>query len=83
MSMQQYYYVYVLRSFKDKHFYVGFTKNLPARVKAHNDGFGPVHQKQIAFATCLLGGLSQPDGRYPSRKVLEDQLGEALPKDKA
>ncbi|MDH3444130.1 MAG: GIY-YIG nuclease family protein [Deltaproteobacteria bacterium] len=28
----------MLRSFKDKQFYVGFTKNLPARVKAHNEG---------------------------------------------
>ena len=37
MPMQQHYHVYVLRSLKDKQFYVGFTKNLPARVEAHND----------------------------------------------
>jgi len=36
MSVQQRYYVYVLKSLKDKKLYVGFTKNLPARVEAHN-----------------------------------------------
>ena len=32
------YYVYVIRSQKDKHFYVGFTSNLEKRLKIHNDG---------------------------------------------
>ena len=32
------YYVYVIRSQKDKHFYVGFTSNLEKRLKTHNDG---------------------------------------------
>ncbi len=33
-----FFYVYVLRSLKDKNFYVGFTENLKERIKAHNDG---------------------------------------------
>jgi putative endonuclease len=32
------YYVYVLRSLADRQFYVGLTRNLPARVQAHNSG---------------------------------------------
>ncbi len=32
------YYVYVIRSQRDKHFYVGFTSNLKKRLKTHNDG---------------------------------------------
>jgi len=32
------YYVYVLRSTKDHKFYVGYTKNLKARIKMHNGG---------------------------------------------
>jgi len=32
------YYVYVIRSQKDKHFYVGFTSDLNRRLKRHNDG---------------------------------------------
>ncbi len=32
------YYVYVLRSDKDSKFYVGYTKDLRARIKSHNEG---------------------------------------------
>jgi putative endonuclease len=32
------YYVYALRSLADRQFYVGLTRNLPARVQAHNLG---------------------------------------------
>ena len=32
------YYVYVMRSHKDKHFYVGFTSDLGKRIKRHHDG---------------------------------------------
>jgi putative endonuclease len=32
------YYVYVLKSEKDKQFYVGYTKDLKNRMKLHNDG---------------------------------------------
>src|SRR4030095_16376966 len=81
--MQQHYYVYVLRSFKDKQFYVGFTKNLPTRVEAHSQGWVPSHENQIALAPCLLGGLPQSDRRNPSRKILEDRLGKAIRENEA
>ena len=32
------YYVYVLKSFKNKHFYIGCTDNLERRLKYHNLG---------------------------------------------
>jgi len=32
------YFTYVLRSKKDNHFYVGFTKDLKARISMHNRG---------------------------------------------
>lgn len=32
------YYVYILRSLKDKKFYIGYTKDLSKRFKEHNDG---------------------------------------------
>jgi len=32
------YYVYVLRSEKDRKFYVGYTKDLEARIKMHDGG---------------------------------------------
>ena len=33
------YYVYVLRSLKDKKFYTGYTENLERRLLEHNKGF--------------------------------------------
>ena len=36
--MSAYCYVYVLRSVKDGQFYVGLTRNLPARLELHNRG---------------------------------------------
>jgi len=32
------YYFYILRSFKNKKFYLGFTPDLKRRIKSHNDG---------------------------------------------
>ena len=36
--MENYFYVYVLRSIKDNKFYTGFTNNIFIRVAEHNDG---------------------------------------------
>ena len=37
--MEQYYYVYVLRSLKDGKNYTGYTKNLKLRFEQHNKGY--------------------------------------------
>ena len=34
----KYYYVYVLKSLKDKNFYTGYTKDINKRVSEHNSG---------------------------------------------
>jgi putative endonuclease len=58
-------YVYVLRSFKDKQFYVGFTKNLPARVKAHNDGLVPSTKSRLPLQLVYWEGcLNQTDATH-------------------
>ncbi|PYJ22373.1 MAG: hypothetical protein DME92_03835, partial [Verrucomicrobia bacterium] len=36
--MPKYCYVYVLRSEVDHQLYVGLTRDLPVRLRAHNDG---------------------------------------------
>ena len=60
--MTVYYYVYVLRSVKDKMFYVGFTKNLPARLEVHNKGKVPSTKSRIPFELVYWEGcLSQSD----------------------
>jgi predicted GIY-YIG superfamily endonuclease len=63
--MQQHYYVYVLRSFKDKQFYVGFTKNLPTRVEAHNHGLVPSTRNRLPLQLVYWEGcLNQTDATH-------------------
>ena len=38
MKISRYFYVYVLRSLKDRFFYVGFTHDLIRRLDLHNKG---------------------------------------------
>ncbi|MCX6795932.1 MAG: GIY-YIG nuclease family protein [Candidatus Falkowbacteria bacterium] len=33
-----FYYVYILKSLKDKKLYIGYTENLGERIKKHNEG---------------------------------------------
>lgn len=60
--MTLYYYVYVLRSVKDKMFYVGFTRNLTARLDAHNQGKVFSTKSRIPFELVYWEGcLGQAD----------------------
>jgi len=60
--MQQYFYVYVLRSLKDKQLYVGYTRNLPSRVEAHNNGLVPSTRRRLPLELVYWEGcLSQTD----------------------
>jgi predicted GIY-YIG superfamily endonuclease len=82
--MNFYYYVYILRSEKfSEHFYVGFTENLDARLKAHNSGQVPHTSKYrprnvktaIAFADLqravdFESYLKNPSGRAFAKKRL-------------
>ena len=62
MTEQERYYVYVLRSLKDQRFYVGFTKNLPARVDAHNSGSVPSTRSRLPLELVYWEGcLNQGD----------------------
>ncbi len=55
-------YVYVLRSSVDQQFYVGFTKDLPARVTAHNRGLVGSTRKRVPVELVYWEGcLSQAD----------------------
>jgi putative endonuclease len=61
--MQEYRYIYVLRSLKDKQFYVGFTKNLRARLEARNKGAIAPTKKRIPLELAYWEGcLDQADG---------------------
>jgi putative endonuclease len=60
--MGKYRYVYGLRSLKDKLFYVGFTKNLKARLEAHNRGQVPSTKRRRPLELVYWEGcLNQAD----------------------
>lgn len=62
--MTTYCYVYVLRSLKDKNFYVGFTKDLSKRLVLHNDGLVRSTKGRRPFELVYWEGcLSQTDQR--------------------
>jgi len=42
----KFFYVYILQSDVENHFYVGFTENLQTRLKTHNAGKVP-HSRQF------------------------------------
>src|SRR5882757_3160752 len=54
--MSKYCYIYVLRSVKDNQFYVGLTRDLPVRVRQHNNGLVTSTKKRIPFELVYLEG---------------------------
>ena len=60
--MSNYNYVYVLRSLKDQMFYVGFTRDIRSRLKAHNKGEVTSTKRRAPFELVYWEGcLSQAD----------------------
>lgn len=56
------YYVYVLKSKKDKLFYTGFTDDLRKRLKKHNEGQVTATKNRRPFEIVYFeGGLSKKD----------------------
>lgn len=55
-------YVYVLRSRKDQQFYVGYTKDIQARLALHNRGQVPATRYRFPFELVYWEGcLNQSD----------------------
>ena len=60
--MSKYRYVYVLRSLKDRNYYVGFTKNLNSRLDTHNKGLVPSTRNRTPLELVYWEGcLNQTD----------------------
>lgn len=60
--MPSYCYVYVLRSTKDGQFYVGLTRDLRARLQAHNTGQVPSTKRRVPLELIYWeGGLNESD----------------------
>ena len=73
--MPAYCYVYVLRSIKDGQFYTGLTRNLPARLRTHNDGKVPSTQKRIPFELIYWEGCLNESDAAQREKYLKTAWG--------
>lgn len=60
--MSKYFYIYVLLSLKDHHFYTGFTTNLVRRMREHIMGHVPSTKKRVPLILVYWEGcLNQQD----------------------
>jgi putative endonuclease len=73
--MTKYCYVYVLRSLRDKHFYVGLTRNLPARLRAHNKGLVDSTKKRIPLELVYWEGCRDEIDAAQREKYLKTAWG--------
>jgi len=73
--MNEYYYVYVVQSQKDKRFYVGFTKDIRQRLAAHNQGKVPSTQNRIPLKLVYWEGCLRQDDATKREKYLKTAWG--------
>ena len=68
-------YVYVLRSQTDHQFYVGFTHNLPERLKAHNNGNVTSTKNRRPFDLVYREGCRNQADAFKREKYLKTAWG--------
>jgi len=73
--MAKYCYVYVLRSLRDKQFYVGLTRNLSARLQAHNNGLVNSTKKRIPFELVYWEGCRDESDAAQRERYLKTAWG--------
>ena len=71
----EYCYVYVLRSQADHRFYVGLTRDLPARLQAHNDGRVNSTKKRRPFELVYWEGRRNNSDAAQREKYLKTAWG--------
>ncbi|PIP50701.1 MAG: endonuclease [Candidatus Tagabacteria bacterium CG_4_10_14_0_2_um_filter_40_13] len=75
-------YVYILKSLKNKKYYIGSTEDLERRIKEHNNGQGGIFSKingpweLVSFKKCR----SIQEARLQEKKVKSYKSGEAFKK---
>lgn len=73
--MPTYCYVYVLRSTKDGQFYVGLTRNLPARLQAHNSGQVTSTKRRVPLELVYWEGCLNASDAAQREKYLKSAWG--------
>jgi len=80
--MNTFRYVYVLRSLKDGLFYVGFTKNLRARLELHNKGLVPSTKARIPLDLVYWEGCVNQTDATQREKYLKTAWGKRFIKNR-
>jgi putative endonuclease len=70
-----YHYIYVLKSEKDGHFYTGYTKDIKARIKKHNDGSVPSTRNRIPLTLVYWEGCICQKDATKREKYLKSTWG--------
>ena len=73
--MSTYCYVYVLRSTKDGQFYVGLTRDLRARLLAHNKGLVPSTKRRVPLELIYWEGCLNESDAAQREKYLKSAWG--------
>jgi putative endonuclease len=73
--MSTYCYVYVLRSIKDGRFYVGLTRNLRARLLAHNNGHVASTKRRVPLELIYWEGCLNENDAARREKYLKSAWG--------
>ena len=73
--MPKYCYVYALRSLADDQFYVGLTRNLRARLRAHNKGLVNSTKKRMPFELVYWEGCLNESDAAQREKYLKSAWG--------
>ncbi len=73
--MATYCYMYVLRSAKDDRFYVGLTRNLRARLQAHNSGQVPSTKNRVPLELIYWEGCLNESDAAQREKYLKSVWG--------
>ncbi|MFC1780282.1 GIY-YIG nuclease family protein [Patescibacteria group bacterium] len=69
------YYTYVLRSIKDKRYYIGSTENIGKRINRHNKGLVKSTKSRKPFKLVLYEQYSSRNEAYKREKEIKRMKG--------
>ena len=72
------YYVYILKSLKDKSLYIGVTKNLKRRIKKHNFGEVKYTKTKKPYKLIWFCVFANKEKSYKFEKYLKSGSGKAF-----
>ena len=73
--MGHFYYTYVLKSYRDGKFYIGWTDDLRLRVKNHNRGLVTATKSRIPFELVYYEACLSKEAAIRREKILKTGFG--------